>query len=284
MESLAIVISGVGYACWDNVLVWMVRSDPDASFLHLHWLRMVFMTFCLSILSWSEKTPLKPFHWWLKFSLMGWVLPSIMYTLAVMWEGYRISVSFQTFIPLVVIWRTGTTLDEWRCAAIMLALCGTLVIWSSMRWHNELWIVWASVGASIVQILSTAEFFVMLCEIKQHKLRVITLGGALAVVIMFLLMGFIVHPKYLVVCAANNMNLWTLLLISCAVTAGVKFLLLVSFSEIMRPDGLAIFECVHPIATLVADILWERDQFGWVDGVAILFFLLGWILYPKMNI
>jgi drug/metabolite transporter (DMT)-like permease len=133
-------------------------------------------------------------------------------------------------------------------------------------------------------VISTGEFFVMICEIKQNKLRTITLGAMLAVVIMFILMSFFVHPKHLFGMRGKGMGEWTTILISCAITAGVKFWLLAWFSKIMRPDGLAIFECVHPIATLASDLLWERDSFEWIDGVAIIFFLFGWILYPKMNI
>lgn len=43
MESLSILISGVGHACWDYQLTWMASKDPDASIIHMHWLRMVIM-------------------------------------------------------------------------------------------------------------------------------------------------------------------------------------------------------------------------------------------------
>ena len=52
----------------------------------------------------------------------------------------------------------------------------------------------------------------------------------------------------------------------------------------MTADGVAIFECVHAIATLFADILRGKDIFEWEDVTALTFFSIGWILYPKMNI
>ena len=281
MEYLALAIAAVGHAFWDNALVWMVKIDPDASILHLHWLRMLFMTVCLFAGSLRQKTPEKQPLWWLKFSFVGWVIPSIMYTLSVLWEGYRISVSFQTFIPLVVIFRTKTQLTEWKCFSITLAMCGTLVIWSSVSWKSELWAVWASIGASIAHVFASAEFFVMLYSVKKNKFRAVTIGAIGGQGILFMLMALFVHPSYLFITAAKSMKTWLAVLCACAVTAGVKFWLMARFSSIMKPDGLAIFECIHPIATLTSDILWERDYLAPQDSIAILFFLFGWFLYPK---
>lgn len=282
METLAIAISALGHAFWDNVMSWMVAQDPDASILHLHWMRMLFMTCCLFILSYRDRQVVqRPWYWWFKFSLVGFTIPSIMYTLSVMWEGYRISVSLQTFIPLVVLWRTHSILDEWRCGCIILALFGTITIWWAEPLRHDLWIVWASLAASVVQIFATSEFFVMICEIKKHKLRAIASAAGISVVTMFLLMAFIVHPKHLFVTAAKNAKIWLLVLVCCAVTGFIKYWLIARFSESMSPDGIAIFECVHPIATLISDIMWERDTMEWHDGLAVLFFVLGWILYPK---
>lgn len=281
MEYMALALSAMGHAFWDNTLAWMVKIDPDASILHLHWLRMLFMTLCLYCGSLGQRTPEKKFIWWLKFSFVGWVIPSIMYTLSVLWEGYRISVSFQPFIPLVVILRTQTELTEWKCFSITLAMCGTLVIWSDISWKSELWAVWASIASSIAQVFSSSEFFVMLYSIKNNKLRAVTIGAIGGQIILFILMALFVHPSYLFITAKKNMKTWLAVLCACAVTAGVKLWLMVRFSNIMRPDGLAIFECIHPIATLTSDILWERDSLKLQDSIAILFFLFGWFLYPK---
>ena len=215
---------------------------------------------------------------------MAYVIPSIAYTLSVLWEGYRISVSLQSFIPLVVVWRLSIPLSEKRCAAIILTLVGTGVIWTSLSWQHGLWVMWASLLASVFQIFSTAEFFVMISRVKENKVRVMAIGSVIAVCIMFLSMTFFVHPKYLFISATKNTKIWSSILILCSIPIGIKYWLVAWLSGRLSPDGIAIFECIHPIATLSSDIFWNRDIFEWVDGIAIVFFLFGWILYPKTNI
>tara|TARA_B110000908_G_scaffold172730_1_gene242457 strand:+ start:11737 stop:12591 length:855 start_codon:yes stop_codon:yes gene_type:complete len=284
METVALAVSTMGYAIWDNMLAWMVASDPDVSILHLLWLRLLFMSVFLCVFSIKEKTPSRSFLWWLKFSLVAYVIPSIAYTLSVLWEGYRISVSLQSFIPLVVVWRLGISLSEKRCAAIILTMIGTGVIWTSLSWQHGLWVVWSSLLASVLQIFSTAEFFVMISQVKENKVRVMAIGSVIAVCIMFFCMTTIVHPRYLFVSAAKNTKLWSFTLVLCSLPVGIKYWLVAWFSGRLSPDGIAIFECIHPIATLSSDIFWNKDIFEWTDGIAILFFLFGWILYPKSNI
>ena len=135
------------------------------------------MSIFLCVFSIKEKTPSRSFLWWFKFSLVAYVIPSIAYTLSVLWEGYRISVSLQSFIPLVVVWRLGISLSEKRCAAIILTMIGTGVIWTSLSWQHGLWVVWSSLLASALQIFSTAEFFYILIlnKTRQHLLSIILL-------------------------------------------------------------------------------------------------------------
>ena len=77
---------------------------------------------------------------------------------------------------------------------------------------------------------------------------------------------------------------WLYILIASSIATSIKYGLIAYFSEKMTADGVAIFECVHPIATLVADIISGKDVFEWQDSIAIVCFFIGWISYPKMNI
>ena len=52
----------------------------------------------------------------------------------------------------------------------------------------------------------------------------------------------------------------------------------------MSVDAVSILECLHPIATLVVDLLHQRDQFGPEDVAAVVCISVGWILYPTTPI
>jgi drug/metabolite transporter (DMT)-like permease len=279
MESLAIGLAGIGHACWDYQLAWMAAKDPDASILHMHWLRMFFMMIFLWIFSWRQKIDPKPWLWWLKFALVGWVIPSIIYTMSVIWTGYRISVSFQPFIPLVVLARRGTEISELKYLALTLTMGGTLAIWYSVEWHAELWQIWGAVLGSSLQVVATAEFFVMLKDSK-NKLATIRMGNTWAVILMFFA-TIVWTPQHLSAITNNRLDIWILILVASAIAAGIKYGLIAYFSQKLSADGVAIFECVHPIATLFSDIIRGKDIFEWDDAVAVTFLTIGWILYPK---
>lgn len=279
MESAAIVLAGIGHACWDYQLAWMASADPDASILHMHWLRMFFMMIFLSVFSYRQSMDKHSWYWWVKFSLVGWVIPSILYTLTVIWTGYRISVSFQPFIPIVVLLKTSSELDEKKCASLILVMFGTICIWYSVSLNAELWQIWASVLASFIQVMASAEFFVMLKQ-NSNKLTTITMGNVYAVVLMFFA-TIVWTPQHFSAITNNRADKWLLVLAASAVAATIKYGLIGYFSEKMSADGVAIFECVHPIATLFSDIIRGKDIFEWDDATAITFFTIGWILYPK---
>jgi len=283
MELAAIFVSAIGHACWDYELTWMASKDPDASIIHMHWLRLVFMVFFFQPLTWRQQSPNKSWYWWIKFALVGWVIPSLMYTLSVLWTGYRISVSFQSFIPLLVVLKTRSVLCEYKSTALILTMCGTLCIWSSISFQAELYIVWTSLGASLLQILCLSEFFIMLKDVEQDKTRAITTGLTIGVVIMLFLM-ILWTPQHLVSITSARLDKWLFVLLISAVASGIKLWLIAYFSDKMTPDGVAIFECVHPIATLASDIVRGKDFFEYEDLAAIICFTIGWILYPKMNI
>ena len=125
----------------------------------------------------------------------------------------------------------------------------------------------------------------MLKEVKQDKTRTITSGLTVGVFIMFILM-IIWSPHHLVsiTSATNNVSKWFAILSISAVASGIKLWLIAYFSDKMSADGVAILECVHPIATLASDIVRGKDIFEWEDFTAVICFTIGWILYPKMNI
>jgi len=281
MESLAIGVSAIGHSCWDYQLTWMVSKDPDASIIHMHWLRMLFMAVCLQPLSWKETRPQESTMWWVKFAFVGWIIPSLMYTLSVLWSDYRIIVSLQSFIPLLIVLRqAGVQISERKAGALILTMVGTLCLWLSVSWTLELWKLWASVIASVFQVVSLSEFFVMLNGCKGSKLGAITTGLTCGVVIMFFA-TIIWTPQHLTAIVTNKVDTWVLILVASALSSVIKYGLIAYFSEKMSADGVAIFECVHPIATLVSDIIRGADIFEVRDAAAITLFTIGWIIYPK---
>ena len=248
------------------------------------WLRLTLMSVCLFILSFKSPEPQKrTLSWWLRFALAGYVIPSMAYTLSVLWTGYRISVSFQPFIPLFVALRTKTSMSVERSGALTLTMLGTLVIWSRISWHQELWSVWIAILASILHALSVTEWFVMLSDIRENHIAYISKGSGIAVLLMFFLL-IIWNPQHLAAAYVYHIDAWFAVVIAGAVCASCKYWLVAEFSGKLAADSIAIFECIHPIATLTSDIVRDKDIFEWQDATGCFLYFCGWILYPKKNI
>ena len=283
MESIAIIISGFGHACWDYQLTWMAQKDPDASVLHMHWLRMTFTMILLQTYIWNKPRPRMGLFWWLKFTTLGFFLPPMLYTYATLWTNYRIPVSFQGFVPLMVALKNEKKINNRLCISLTIIMLGTLCIWTNVRWKYELWELWAAILASIVQTCCLVEFFIMLNNVQGDKISIITYGIILTVGCMFSLM-VIFMPQHFDTILFDKLDLWLYILIASALATGIKYGLIGYFSGKMTPDGVAVFECIHPISTLFADIVRGKDVFQLEDFGAVLCFSIGWILYPKMNI
>lgn len=280
----ALFLSALGHACWDNILNWLVRNDPDASLLHMLWLRMTVIAVFLSLSTLTQKITLRhSWRWWCKFSIIGWVIPSLMYSLAVLWTGYRVSVSFQPFVPLCVALRIRAPMDVKRCRALLLAMLGTIFIWTGVSWKQELWMIWVALVASIIQVACLTEWFVMLQRLEKEPLAHITRGAAIGVVVMFFFM-IVWNPQHVAAAYVYHLDAWMAIVVAGGTCVACKYWVIAHFSSKMSADAIAIFECVHPIATLVSDIVQMQDIFEWQDAAAILFYTSAWILYPKKNI
>jgi drug/metabolite transporter (DMT)-like permease len=284
MIAPALLLSALGHACWDNILVWLVRNDPDASLLHMLWLRLTVVAFFLSLATRRQTlTAQHSWLWWFKFSTVGWILPNILYTVSVLWTGYRIPVSFQPFVPLIVGWRIGAPMNQTRCGALILSMLGTLVIWSAVSWKNELWMVWLAMIASILHVLCLTEWFVMLQSIRKEPLVHVSRGALLAVIVMFVVM-IVWTPQHIAAAYIYKVEAWMWIVIAGGTCAACKYWVIATFSSTMSADAVAVFECVHPVATLITDIVRLHDIFEWQDVIAVTLYVCGWILYPKVNI
>ena len=278
---LPLIIATVGHAAWDNILHWMIQQDPDASILHMHWIRMSFICLFLSILSFRKNPSKHTLRWWLKFSMCGWVIPTLAYTTCVMLSGYRIAISLQPLIPLFVALNTAT-LEGRRLAALNFALLGTLTIWLIAPWsHREivLWKLWISLFAGGVQVMTTVVWFLMLE--KDNVLANIARGVQISVLIMFV-STIVWTPQHLNAAYTNRWDSWFGLIVAAAVSSACKFWVIASNE--MPIDSIAIFECLHPVATLCTDIIFQNEIFEFDDIFAIILLSIGWILYPKTNI
>jgi hypothetical protein len=285
MQTAALIISAFGHACWDNILVWMVDKDPDASMLHMHWIRSSIIFSFLYIfgkMTKSTQRPKKSLSWWLKFAITGWSLPGIVYSLSVMYTGYRFSLTFQPFVPLFIAIFTGAPFNERRSAALTCAMIASMCILVSFKTY-ELWMIWGSIIASIIHISCLVCWFSMLAELKTNQIGAITSGAFFGVVILFFSM-IIWTPQHLETAFMSNPTDWLAILFISAIAAACKYLVIAQLSNNMPADAVAIFECIHPIATLCCDIARGSDQFEWYDSFSIIFLAISWILYPKMNI
>ncbi|MDA7838814.1 hypothetical protein N9A45_00605 [bacterium] len=280
----ALLVSGIGHACWDNILTWLVRNDPDASLIHMLWLRMTVIALFLGLATKAQNVSLQhSWLWWFKFSIIGWVIPCIMYSLSVIWTGYRVSVSFQPFIPLLVALRIGAPMNTKRCLALTCCMCGTLFIWSGVSWKQDLWMVWIALLASIVQVVCLTEWFVMIGRLEREPLAHISRGTFLGVGLMFLA-TIIWNPQHVAAAYVYKADAWLAIVAAGGISAACKYWLIARFALTMSADTVAVFECIHPIATLAGDIVRAHDIFEWQDAVAITLYACGWILYPKENI
>jgi len=278
-----LIVATVGHASWDNILHWMIKEDPDASILHLHWTRLFFVALFLSVINFQSKPSVHSIGWWIRFAFFGWIIPTLSYTLCVMSSGYRIAISFQPFIPLFVALNSQTLTGK-KLLALNLALLGTLTIWTIAPWsHREinLWQIWASLVLGSCQVFSVVKWFLMLDT--ENVLANITRGVQIAVVIMFF--GTIVWtPQHLNAAYISRWDRWLGLIIAAGISSACKFWIIAICSNQMPIDSVAIFECLHPIATLGTDIMFKNEIFEYDDAIAIFFLSAGWILYPKMNI
>lgn len=283
METAALAMAALGHACWDNILVWMVNNDPDSSIVHMHWLRMAFMAIFLLIVSYGVKAPQKTTSWWIVFSFVGWTIPSFMYTICVMLTGYRIAISLQPLIPMMVAFRIGAPLTFRRSNSMSLSLLGTFILWCTASWQyndGELWSFWVSFICVTTQVLAQQQWFVMMHRLKYGHIRAVAYGASIGAAIFFVVM-IVWTPQHLQSTYMEHWDAWLFILAASAVTAACKFWALAVVSKHMSGDGMAIFECVHPLATLCSDVFRGHDLFEWQDGIAIICFCLGWILYPK---
>ncbi len=287
MNIIPLVVSTIGHAAWDNVLHWMIVNDPDASVLHMHWLRTCIIWVFLFISNRHKEPVTKPIMWWMWFSLTGWTIPTLAYTTCVMLTGYRISISFQPFIPLFVALNIGAPLKGRRLAALNFALLGTLCVWIWAPWYHkndiELWKIWISVVCAFLHIASLSIWFVMLNSVDKNHLATITRGVGISILTLFF--GMVVWtPQHLFSTFMIRWDMWLIIICLAAAAAAAKQWVIAYCSTIMSADAVAIFECLHPIATLCCDVIMREDVFEYEDILTISFFAIGWILYPKTNI
>ena len=283
MQVLALALASIGHTCWDIVLHWMVTKDADASILHMHWLRMCFVASLLQLFAIGRTPPNKSLYWWIKFALVGWVLPGTMYTVCVVLSGYRVAISFQPFIPLFVAMKTSDRISTRQYLCLSLSLCGTLAIWIYSPWEQhdiDLWALWFSILCIIIQVMAQQEWFLMMYQVQDDRVKAVANGSTYAVFILFFSM-IIWTPQHLQAAYMSKIDVWILILAAAAVTSVCKFIGIAMFSSSMTPDGIAIFECIHPLATLVHDVVVGKDMLELEDIVAICCLACGWILYPK---
>lgn len=278
---LPLLVATLGHAAWDNVLHWMIVNEPDSSVLHMNWLRLVLIYLFLFFIK-SEPREHKSWFWWLKFSMLGWTLPAIAYTTSAMLTGYRIIVSFQPFIPLVVAWNMGQRFEGRRLVALNFAMLGTLSVWLWAPWYHkdtDLWKIWTSILCSTLQVISLSHWFTMLPT--KAPLSYIKQGILVSIIVLFFSM-VAWTPQQLVL--NQQMETWLIVLLAGGIAAACKNWVIAHCSLQMPVDSVAIFECLHPIATLCSDVLLGKDVFEYEDILTVGLLAIGWILYPKTNI
>ena len=280
---LALFIATLGHAAWDNVLHWMIVNDPDSSILHMHWLRMVIVYLFLFFIP-AELPKHKTLWWWFQFSMLGWTLPALAYTTSVMLTGYRIAISFQPFIPLLVAIKIGASLQGRRLLALNLAMLGTLSVWIWAPWYHkdtDLWKIWAAICCSSVQVATLSKWFTMIPN--KNSLAYMKRGVLYSIATTFVFM-IAWTPQHLAGAFTNHLDKWFVVLLAGGISAACKNWIIAYCSTEMFPDAVAIFECLHPVATLCSDVLLGKDVFEYEDIATIFLLAIGWILYPKKNI
>tara|TARA_B110000285_G_scaffold235155_1_gene315213 strand:+ start:9615 stop:10217 length:603 start_codon:yes stop_codon:yes gene_type:complete len=200
-----------------------------------------------------------------------------------MLSGYRIAISLQPLIPLFVALNI-SKMEGQRLIALNFALLGTLSIWLLAPWsHREilLWQIWGSLFAGGLQVMSIVTWFLMLK--KENVLANITRGVQVSVLIMFI-STIVWTPRHLNAAYMTRWDNWLGLIVAAALSSACKFWVIAKCSSQMPADSVAIFECLHPIATLCTDIMLQNEIFEIDDALAIILLSIGWILYPKTNI
>mgnify|MGYP006073027473 CR=1 FL=1 len=284
---LTLIIASIGHAAWDNILHWMVKEDPDASLIHMHGVRMFIVSIVLSIVNREQPSP-HTIYWWLKFSMVGWVVPALSYSICVLLSGYRIAISLQPLIPLFVALNTRQMLIGKKLVALNLALLGTLAIWLIAPWTHceiQLWQIWGSLCFGIIQVIATVIWFSMLEEemVDNRKILPIFTRGVQISFALLLLLSIVCTPQHLNIIYINRWDNWFGLIVASAVTMVCKLYVIAQCTHQMPIDAVAIFECLHPVATLCCDIVLQNETFEYDDSIAIILLSLGWILYPKTN-
>ena len=131
-------------------------TTPKRPFYTCIGFRMSFITILLVISSVKSKPlPSKKIWWWGVFSITGFVLPSVCYTICSYLTGYRIAISIQTFIPLCILCLKHQWPNEAQCRSLIFAFMGTICLWWYTPWMNELtdlWKIWFSIIAAFVQV------------------------------------------------------------------------------------------------------------------------------------
>jgi drug/metabolite transporter (DMT)-like permease len=176
--------------------------------------------------------------------------------------------------------RTKKNLTVQHCSALILTLTGTFFIWISVEWKHELWMIWFALIASIIQVLCLTEWFAMLDKLKENQFLYIVRGITLGVCIMFIVM-IIWTPQHLEAAFVYRTDSWFFILVASSITISCKYWVLSYFLKNRSSDSVAIFECIHPIATLCLEVFKGHTKFEWQDIVSICLYTIGWILYPK---
>jgi drug/metabolite transporter (DMT)-like permease len=120
----------------------------------------------------------------------------------------------------------------------------------------------------------------MLSQIKESPLPYMARASQLGVIIMFCF-TIIWTPQHLKGVFEYETNTWLTIVIAAAVASSCKYWVVAKFTGSMSPAAVAIFECVHPIATLCSDVIRGNDTLEWQDTLSIVLYSIGWILYPK---
>tara|TARA_B110000008_G_C16978802_1_gene567405 strand:- start:2747 stop:3178 length:432 start_codon:yes stop_codon:yes gene_type:complete len=143
--------------------------------------------------------------------------------------------------------------------------------------------VWIAIFASVLHVLSVTEWFIMLGSVEKDHMAHVSKGAMIAVILMFSLL-IVWNPQHIAAAYVDRIDTWFAIVTAGALCIACKFWVVAKYSGTMSPDSIAIFECIHPIATLVTDILTGNDFFEWRDALACFLYFSGWILYPKKNI
>lgn len=286
---LAVLVAGIGHAFWDSSFRWLVNNDPETSLFHMHWLRMCFITLILAVIGYRS-TPVEPKQsagWWAMFSLTGFVIPPLFYTLCSALTGYRIIISVQTFVPIVIFAVERRLPSIAHCRSLIIAMIGTASLWWDAPWldesSTELWMVWFSCIAAFGHVWSLAIWFSMLGKLQSGQLKAISVAataGLAAVFFMFVAWT----PQHLAAASLGQLNMWLIVLVGCAISAACKYWVIAVASKNFQGDAVAILECIHPISTLLVDLIHQRDHMETEDILAIACIATGWILYPTKRI